>query len=141
MPTSKLDPIVAEVIVPVSPTEAFVGFTAQMGEWWDPLMSPDPPTFTSIAIDPGGDVAMVHGGDHYAWGRVTEWDPSGRYSQDLWLGHAEEAPTTLEVTFTDGDAGTRVHLEHGGWARGSEDIRETYTHWDRLLERYAAHLS
>ena len=37
--------------------------------------------------------------------------------------------------------GTRVRLEHGGWAEGSEDVRATYTHWDQLLERFAAHVS
>ena len=136
-----LDPVVAEVTVPVTPTEAFVGFTAQMGEWWDPLLTPDAATFTGIAIDPQGDVAMVHGDEQYVWGRVTEWDPTGRYSQEFWLGHAEEAPTTLVVTFTEAADGTTVHLEHSGWAPGSEEVRARYTDWGRLLERYAAHVS
>lgn len=35
---SSLAPIVAEVTVPATPTEAFVGFTAQMGGWWDQLL-------------------------------------------------------------------------------------------------------
>ena len=98
----RVEPIVAEVTVPVTPTEAFVGFTAQMGEWWDPI---------------------------------------GRYAQDFWLGHAEEAPTTLDVTFTAVADGTLVHLEHGGWADGSEDVRAKYTHWDDLLRRYASYVS
>ncbi|WP_297618121.1 SRPBCC domain-containing protein [Nocardioides sp.] len=141
-PTSSLDPIVAEVTVPVTPTEAFVGFTAQMGEWWDPILSPDAATFTGIAIDPDGPVEMVHGDQQYVWGRVREWDPIGRYAQDFWLGHAEEEPTTLDVTFTDAEGGgTLVRLVHGGWAAGSEEIRAKYTHWDQLLERYAAHVS
>lgn len=139
--TPPLAPIVAEITVPVTPTEAFVGFTAQMGEWWDPLMSPDPPTFTGIAIDPTGEVEMVHGDENYAWGRVTEWDPAARYAQDFWLGHAAESPTTLDVTFTECDGGTLVHLEHGGWYEGSEEVRAKYAHWDQLLERYAAHVS
>lgn len=139
--TPSLEPIVAEVTVPVTTTEAFVGFTAQMGEWWDPLLSPDPPTFTGIAMTPDGPVEMVHGDEHYTWGRVTEWDPIGRYSQDFWLGHAEQSPTRLVVTFTEGGSGTLVHLEHGGWAEGSEEIRATYSHWGTLLDRYAAHVS
>ena len=49
-----LDPIVAEITVPVTITEAFVGFTAQMGEWWDPAAQPRAATFTGIAIDPDG---------------------------------------------------------------------------------------
>ncbi|MDZ5663846.1 hypothetical protein HN031_18790 [Nocardioides sp. zg-1308] len=136
-----LDPIVAEVTVPVTTTEAFVGFTAQMGEWWDPMLTPDPAAYTGIAIDPDGPVASVHGDEQYVWGRVVGWDPIGRYTQEFWLGHAEEEPTTLDVTFTDTPEGTLVHLEHRGWTEGSEDVRATYTHWDDLLRRYAAHVS
>ena len=46
-----LDPIVAETRVPVTPTEAFVGFTAQMGEWWDPMLTPDPPRRASHTVE------------------------------------------------------------------------------------------
>ena len=49
-----IDPVVAEITVPRTPTEAFVGFTAQMGEWWDPMLTPEPATFTGISIDPNG---------------------------------------------------------------------------------------
>jgi hypothetical protein len=136
------EPIVAEVTVPVTPTEAFVGFTAQMGEWWDPMLSPDPATFSSIAIDPDGPVETVHDDDErYTWGRVTKWDPLGRLTMDFWLGHAQEQPTTLDVTFTEVPEGTLVRLEHGGWAEGSDEVRAKYTHWDGLLARYAAHVS
>jgi hypothetical protein len=136
------EPIVAEVTVPVTPTEAFVGFTAQMGEWWDPMLSPDPATFSSIAIDPDGPAETVHDDDErYTWGRVTKWDPLGRLTMDFWLGHAQEQPTTLDVTFTEVPEGTLVRLEHGGWAEGSDEVRAKYTHWDGLLARYAAHLS
>ncbi|WP_322919560.1 SRPBCC domain-containing protein [Nocardioides renjunii] len=136
-----LDPIVAEVTVPVTTTEAFVGFTAQMGEWWDPMLTPDPAGYTGIAIDPDGPVASVHGDEQYVWGRVVGWDPIGHYTQEFWLGHAEEEPTTLDVTFTEAPEGTLVHLEHRGWTEGSEDVRARYTHWDDLLRRYAAHVS
>lgn len=136
-----LEPIVAEVTVPATPTEAFVGFTAQMGEWWDPMLSPDPATFTGISIDPNGPVATVHGDEEFVWGQVTRWDPIGRYTQDFWQGHGAESPTTLDVTFTEAPEGTLVHLEHGGWTDGSEAVRATYTHWSDLLQRYAAHVS
>ena len=141
-PSSHLDPIVAEVSVPVTPTEAFVGFTAQMGEWWDPMLTPDPPTFTNIAVDPEGPIAMVHGDEEYVWGRVLDWDPIGLYRQEFWLGHAEQSPTVLEVRFTEAEGGgTLVHLEHGGWDADSAEVRATYTQWDQLLARYAAHVS
>lgn len=136
-----LDPITAETVVPVSPTQAFVGFTAQMGEWWDPMLTPDPPTFTSIEIDPEGDVATVHGPERYVWGRVTAWDPLGHYAQDFWLGHEQAEPTHLDVRFTDEGSGTRVTLTHSGWTDASAEVRARYSHWDALLARFAAHVS
>jgi len=134
-------PIVAEITVPGSPTTAFVGFTAQMGEWWDPLLTPDSATFTGIEIDPQGEVAMLHGDERYVWGRVTTWDPSGHYAQDFWLAHDHAAPTRLDVRFTEEGGATRVRLEHSGWSGDDDAVREKYTHWDDLLQRYAAHVS
>jgi hypothetical protein len=137
-----LDPITADTVVPVTPTQAFVGFTAQMGEWWDPMLTPDPATYSSIEIDPQGDVATVHDdGERFVWGRVTTWEPLGHYGQEFWLGHEQAQPTQLDVTFTEEGDGTRVRLEHSGWAEGSEDVRARYTNWDHLLGRFAAHVS
>jgi uncharacterized protein YndB with AHSA1/START domain len=138
-----LPPVVAEVVVPVTPTQAFVGFTAQMGEWWDPLLTPDPATFTSIEIDPEGDVATVHGDEHRVCGRVTTWEPGERYAQDVLPVDGEGPVTALDVLFSeqDGGASTRVRVEHSGWAEGSERARDTYAGWDRLLARFAAFVS
>ena len=138
-----LPPVVADVVVPVTPTEAFVGFTAQMGAWWDPLLTPDAATFTSIEIDPDGDVATVHGAERHVWGRVTTWEPPEHYVQDFWFGHEDHHATILDVRFTEEDGGrsTHVHLEHSGWDEGSEDVRATYTQWDGLLARFAAFVS
>ncbi|CAM3622622.1 SRPBCC domain-containing protein [Nocardioides zeicaulis] len=136
------DPVVAEVVVPGSPRAAFVGFTAQMGEWWDPLLTPDSATFTGISIDPNGPVAMVHGDEEYVWGRVMKWDPIGEYAQEFWLGHPEDEATVLDVRFTDtGEGSTLVRLVHSGWTADTESLREKYTHWDDLLARFAAHVS
>ena len=136
-----LDPIVAELTVPVTPTEAFVGFTAQMGEWWDPVLSPEPSTFSGIAIDPNGPVASVHGDEQYVWGRVMQWDPIGQYRQELWLWHPEDEATVLDVRFTESPEGSLVRLVHSGWTPVTEEVRERFTHWDSLLHRYAAHVS
>jgi hypothetical protein len=141
MSPEPLDPIVAETVVPVTPRQAFVGFTAQMGEWWDPMLTPDPSTFTGIAIEPDGDVAMVHGEDEYVWGHVSEWDPLGRYRQDFWLSMEQSEPTVLDVRFIEDDQGTRVRLSHEGWREGQEGLRQKFGHWDDLLARFAAHVS
>ena len=71
-----------------------------------------------------------------------EWDPIGRYTQEFWLGHPEDEATVLDVRFTEAEAGgTLVRLVHSGWQPSTESVREGYTDWQRLLERYAAHVS
>ena len=135
------EPIVAETVVPVAPTAAFVAWTAQMGEWWDPNLTPDAATFRSVEVDPDGEVAMVHDDARHVWGRVTAWDPPGRYEQDVWLGHDPEHPTSLRVRFVDEDGGTRVRLHHDGWTDATRAERERYAAWPALRERFAAHVS
>ena len=136
-----LEPVLASVTVPATPTEAFVGFTAQMGEWWDPLLTPDAATFSGVEIDPEGEVAMLHGPARHVWGRVVTWEPLGHYAQEAWLGHDEAHPTRLDVRFEEVEGGTRVDLEHSGWTETNREAREQVAQWADLLERYAAHVS
>ncbi len=133
------DPVVAEAVVPLPPRDAFVAFTVHMGEWWDPILTPDAASFTSIDLDPGGEVAMRHGSERHVWGEVTTWEPGSAYGQTFWLGHSPDHPTTLEVSFEEDPAGTRVRLEHGGWTEATAEARERCTHWEDLLARFAAH--
>ena len=134
-----LDPIVAEAEVPRPPRDAFVAFTAHMGEWWDPVLSPDAATFTGIDLDPRGEVALRHGTDRFVFGEVTTWEPGTAYAQTFWLGHSPDHPTTLSVSFTEVEVGTRVRLEHGGWTEATAGVRARFDHWEDLMTRYAAH--
>ena len=137
-----LDPIVAEITVPVTITEAFVGFTAQMGEWWDPAAQPRAAHVHRHRHRPrraGRDRCTAS--EQYVWGRVMKWDPIGHYTQEFWLGHPEEEATVLDVRFTEAPEGTLVRLVHSGWTAGTEEVREKYTHWGDLLQRYATHVS
>ena len=132
------DPIVVEVVVPTDATPAFVAFTAEMGQWWDPLLTPDPATFTGIDVDPDGDVRMVCGDDKIPFGAVTCWEPDREFAMDFWLAHPKPA-STVRVTFTaEGDTSTRVRLEHSGLPVESAG---KFRHWDDLMARYAAHVS
>jgi hypothetical protein len=133
------EPIIAETTVPVSQSRAFVGFTAQMGEWWDPLLTPDPGSFAGIKVDPAGDVATVHdGADDYVFARVTTREPDRELVLDFWLGHTADHPSQLRVTFDEQGSETVVSLEHGGWDDVNGEVRSKYDHWGDLLERYAA---
>lgn len=132
------EPAVAEITVPTEQTAAFVAFTAQMGEWWDAGLTPDAATFTSIEIDPDGEVAMVHEEDRHVWGRVTTWEPPREYAQDFWLGQDPDRPGRLRVTFEQLDGSTRVRVEHHDGPDGAADL---IARWEDLLRRYAGHVS
>lgn len=128
--------------MPAPPRDAFVAFTSQLDQWWDPLLTPDPASFSGVDLDPRGEVAFRHGKDRHVWGEVTEWDPGTRLSLAFWLGHSPDHPTTVAVTFTaEGRDKTRVRLEHGGWTTETADARDKYGHWNDLLARYAAHVA
>ena len=34
-----------------------------------------------------------------------------------------------------------MRLVHSGWVAATEEVREKFTGWDDLLQRYAAHVS
>lgn len=138
-----LAPVVTEVVVPVTPTQAFVGFTAQMGEWWDPLLTTDPGSFTGIEVDPEGDVALCHGADRRVWGRVTAWDPPEHFVLDFWLGLPEGDRSVLDVRFTgqENDTRTHVRVEHRDWPAGAGAAGGVHAQWEDLLARFAAFVS
>lgn len=137
---SNQDPIVAEVIVPAEPTPSFVAFTAEMGQWWDPLLTPDTGTFSGIDLDPEGEAQMVLGDEKVTFGRVTTWEPDREFAMDFWLAHPPP-PSHIRVTFTPEGDHTHVRLEHGGFTEENAEFATKYTHWDDLLARYAAHVS
>ncbi|WP_298511135.1 SRPBCC domain-containing protein [uncultured Nocardioides sp.] len=135
-----MDPIRNAFVVDATPALAFEVFTLGMGSWWDRAYTPDPDSFDGIAIVPevGPPVAMVHGDSPYPFGNVTVWEPGARYAQTFWLAMDPAHPSTLEVTFTGTDAGTRVEFEHGGWNDDNASYREKYGDWSLLLDRYRA---
>lgn len=136
----RVDPIRNAFVVDATPALAFEVFTLGMGSWWDRAYTPDPDSFDGIAIVPevGAPVAMVHGDSSYPFGNVTVWEPGARYAQTFWLAMDPAHPSTLEVTFTGTDAGTRVEFEHGGWNDDNASYREKYGDWSLLLDRYRA---
>ena len=136
----RVDPIRNAFVVDATPALAFEVFTLGMGSWWDRAYTPDPDSFDGIAIVPevGAPVAMVHGDSSYPFGNVTVWEPGARYAQTFWLAMDPAHPSTLEVTFTGTDAGTRVEFEHGGWNDDNASYREKYGDWSLLLDRCRA---
>lgn len=130
-------PIRRALTVPCDPQRAFEVFTTGMGDWWDPVYSPDADSFTTVEVDPDGLVTLVHGETRFPVGEVTAWEPGAHYAQRFWLAMDPALPSALDVHFTAVDDGTHVAFEHGGWTDDNLAWREKYGDWSHLLGRYA----
>ena len=109
-----------------------------------PILTPNPATCLERGIDPKGDGEDPStNGRRLGARRIVDMGAArpGSTSRCRSGGRAGAAPARLDVTFTEEGDGTRVRLEHSGWADDSEDVRARYTHWDDLLARFAAHVS
>lgn len=141
-----LEPIRKSVSVPRPPAEAFEIFTARFDSWW-PLStySIHRADAASCGIEPrvGGEVyEIAKSGARATWGSVLTWDPPRRL---VLLWHPGRDPRTaqeLELRFVPVAQGTRVELEHRGWAKLGKDAAETRTSyaegWDAVLEKHFA---
>jgi uncharacterized protein YndB with AHSA1/START domain len=123
--------------------EAFRVFTEEIGTWW-PLATHAraPERAVTAVIEPrvGGRIyERTRDGEELEWGEVLVWEPPHRLVQSWHLG--QPAATEVEVRFVPDGDGTRVELEHRGWARlGAEaaEHRANYdSGWDYVFgERY-----
>jgi uncharacterized protein YndB with AHSA1/START domain len=138
-------PIRKSVRLACSPERAFELCTARTIEWW-------PVATHSIAgarvVDVtwegriGGRVSEVReDGTTHAWATVLVWDPPRSLVIAWHVNPACQAATEVEVRFVPDGDGTRVELEHRGWARlGGEaaDARGDYDRgWDTVLAALA----
>lgn len=144
---SAIAPVIRTVTVEVSLTKAFSVFTERMGEWW-PLQEHG--TFGDeahdVLLEPrvGGRLYEVSiGGEEAFWAEVQEFDPPRRLVLAWRPNPDRPAPTTVEVTFTAVDTGTKVELVHTGWERlgdraVAQEARDSYdSGWPETLRRFA----
>jgi hypothetical protein len=93
---------------------------------------------------PGGRIFERTGeGVEVEWGEITVWAPPGRLGYLWHLGTERAEATEVEIRFIDqGDATTRVEIEHRGWERlgtRGPGWRETNQGgWDGVLPHYRA---
>ena len=135
---------------------AFAVFSEQIGSWW-PLdgKSIGSATAETAILEPragGRWFERGEDGSECDWGRVIAYEPPARLvlnwqiSAD-WL-HDAEINTEVEIRFiAEGEARTRVELEHRGLAQAYGDKAEQVSAifdspdgWRDILGRYAAAL-
>ena len=127
-PAVDVAPLRATVTVERPPLEAFHVFTAGLARWW-PLRTHSVARAHAVGcvIEPrsGGAVYEVQdNGERHPWGRVLEWEPPQRLLLSWHPGRPEAVAQEVEIRFTPDGTGTRVDLEHRGWARLGADAAE-----------------
>lgn len=133
MSTTQVEAIHKTVLVDFTPAEAFDLFTARIASWWPVRThSYGGEQVTDVVFEPrvGGRVYEVTPAGEQDWGRVREFDPPNGFLLEWLIGEA--CGTEVEVRFTPEGPGSRVVLEHRGFAASAP--REGYAGgWDVVL--------
>lgn len=132
--------------VACSVEHAFTVWTSRIGTWWPPDH-----TVTGraglVVILQGGVGGRIYertsDGVEHDWGEVTVWKPPERLAY-LWHLRQDRADATeVEIRFlAQGDAATRIEIEHRGWERlgkAGEQCRDrNHAGWGTLLPHFLA---
>ena len=143
----------ASVTVAGPPERAFVAFAEGFPGWWPREYTWSQDVLEAIAIEPKVGGRCFERGPHgfeCDWGRVQAWEPPHRIAFTWQIGPSREPVPNparageVEVRFlAEGGGGTRVELEHRGFARhgeGAEGYREAMASemgWPLILGRFA----
>lgn len=140
------EPLRLSFAVACPAAHAFAVWTTQLARWWptDHTVSGEDRLEVILEGRAGGRIfERTAAGAEFDWGEVTLWEPPRRLGY-LWHLRRDRADATeVEITFVDqGDATTRVEIEHRGWerlgARGPGWRDATQAGWAGLLPHFIA---
>jgi hypothetical protein len=137
---TELGPIQREVVVELTPLEAFEFFTDHIGDWW-PLAELGVFGAAATVAFTDGEIVETCDGKRSVWGSVIEWQPGVQVSFTWHPGRDPDRPSHVSVSFTARpSAGTLVVLQHSGWEVFDDPptARHEYGQgWPMVLKRYA----
>lgn len=150
-------PVRTSIVVEAPPERAFEVFTADIGSWWPADKHILQGELAEMEFEPrvgGRIIDRAVDGSESAWARVLAYEPPNRlvFSWDIslrWQIETDaERTSEVEVRFIpEGDARTRVELEHRGLERhgdGWEAMRDAVgspNGWGDGLRSFAAYLA
>lgn len=126
-------PIRKSILVRAPQERAFRVFTSRMGTWWRPDYHIGKTPFADVVMEPhagGRWFERDADGVECEWGKVLVWEPPAHvilaWQLDANWQYDPDFVTELEISFTaEGEATTRVDLEHRGLDRYGDRIDET----------------
>ena len=130
--TAAADKVAVTVFVAVPPADAFEVFTTEIDQWWrrGPAyrVSGKQPGVLHLEPRLGGRLFEEYreGSALHEVGTITAWDPPGHLAFE-WrsVTFVPGETTQVDIRFDASGDGTRVTLEHRGWAaiRGDHPVR------------------
>jgi hypothetical protein len=141
------DPLRLSFDVACSAEHAFRVWTARIGTWWPPDHTvTGRAELVVLQSGVGGRIyeRSADGAEH-EWGEVTVWQPPARLAYRWYLGRDRADATDVEIRFVaQGDAATRIEIEHQGWERlgaAADQWRDrNRIGWQTLLPHFVAAL-
>jgi activator of HSP90 ATPase len=121
------DCVKVTTFVEVAPEDAFEVFTRETDLWWrrSPRYRTTADKRGTLRFEPGVGGRLVEAfddGEVFEIGRVLVWEPASRLVLEWRLRNfARDEKTEVSIRFEPHDGGTRVTLEHRGWAAIRED--------------------
>ncbi|WP_426592838.1 SRPBCC domain-containing protein [Cellulomonas sp. McL0617] len=135
-------PIRHELVLPVTPREAFDAYVQDIAQWWDPAYSPSADDYRGMTIEPrvGGRVFIDDAArGEVVWGHVLAIAAGAIVVHTLAIGPDVDHPSRISAQFVPLDeGGTRFEFEHGGWTPENAAERARFRDWPRILDRYAS---
>jgi uncharacterized protein YndB with AHSA1/START domain len=123
------DSVTVTTVVAADPRRTFALFTDDVDVWWrrGPRYRFGGAREGRMRFTGGRLVEELDGGEVYEVGRVSVWEPGARLVFG-WRGRgfAPDETTEVEVRFEPVSGGTRVTVEHRGWARLAKDHPERH---------------
>jgi hypothetical protein len=141
-----IEPLRMSFVIDCPVDHAFRVWTARTSRWWPVTHTVTAETGLEVVFEagPGGRIfERTQAGMEVDWGEITVWEPPRRLGY-LWHIRTDRADATeVDIAFSDqGDATTRVDIEHRGWERlgsrgpGWRDANQSG--WDGVLPHYVA---
>lgn len=135
-----IPPIVRQIVVPVSASDAYAAWTDQIDQWWPLQRHSVFEHDNSVAFVGDQIVETSSTGETAIWGTLLATEPPGNLTFTWHPGHGPDRASTVAVDFVPiADDRTLVRLTHTGWEVFAEplDAREDYRGgWIGVLDAY-----
>lgn len=133
------DSLVLSYDLPASAAQAFYVYVEGLAGWWPATYTADPATFCGLRLDarPGGRlVAAYSDGREVEWGRVEMVEAGQRLRHTFFLPHAGGTSSTVELVFSEHDAGSRLTFREEDRALGHAFDKHRFGDWPVILGNY-----